>query len=136
MTPIFVDAAYIIALINERDRYHAQAKNLARHYRDQPLVISEGVLLEIGNALAGRFRLKAAQIIEQILASSQIEVVYTSPQLLTSAIDFYKQMADKQWGLVDCISFVVMRERGISEALTTDHHFVQAGFHALFSTKN
>ena len=99
MTPLFVDAAYVIALINERDRYHAQAKRLARRYRDQPLLISEGVLLEIGNALAGRFRLRAAQIIEQILASSQVEVIYTSPQLLMSAIALYKQVADKQWGL-------------------------------------
>lgn len=136
MTPILIDSAYVIALINERDRYHAQAKSLARRYRDQPLVISEGVLLEIGNALAGRFRLKAAQIIEQFLGSSQIEVIYTSPQLLTSAITLYKQRADKQWGLVDCISFVIMRERGISEALTTDHHFVQAGFRALFPTRH
>jgi len=135
LTPLFVDAAYVIALINERDRYHAQAKRLARRYRDQPLLISEGVLLEIGNALAGRFRLRAAQIIEQILASSQVEVIYTSPQLLMSAIALYKQVADKQWGLVDCISFVIMRERGVSEALTADHHFVQAGFRALFSTQ-
>ena len=133
MTPLFVDSAYVIALINERDRYHVQAKRLARLYRDRALIISEGVLLEIGNALAGRFRLKAAQIIEQFLVSSQVEVIYTSPRLLASAIALYKQMTDKQWGLVDCISFVIMRERGISEALTADHHFVQAGFRALFS---
>ena len=47
----------------------------------------------------------------------------------------YKQMDDKQWGLVDCISFVIMRERGVTEALTSDHHFVQAGFRVLFSTQ-
>ena len=135
MTPLFVDSAYVIALINERDRYHVQAKRLARLYRHRALIISEGVLLEIGNALAGRFRLKAAQVIEQMLGSSQVEVVYTSPRLLTLAIALYKQMDDKQWGLVDCISFVIMRERGVTEALTSDHYFVQAGFRALFSTQ-
>ena len=116
MTPLFVDSAYVIALINERDRYHVQAKRLARLYRDRALIISEGVLLEIGNALAGRFRLKAAQVIEQMLGSSQVEVVYTSPRLLTLAIALYKQMDDKQWGLVDCISFVKMciRDRPIT----------------------
>ena len=45
----------------------------------------------------------------------------------------YKLMDDKQWSLVDCVSFVVMRERGIGAALTTDHHFVQAGFTALLA---
>lgn len=80
MTPLFVDSAYGIALINERDRYHVQAKRLARLYRDRALIISEGVLLEIGNALAGRFRLKAAQVIEQMLGSSQVGVVDTSPR--------------------------------------------------------
>jgi predicted nucleic acid-binding protein len=135
LTPLFVDSAYVIALINERDRYHVQAKRLARLYRDRALIISEGVLLEIGNALAGRFRLKAAQVIEQMLGSSQVEVVYTSPRLLTLAIALYKQMDDKQWGLVDCISFVITRERGVTEALTSDHHFVQAGFRVLFSTQ-
>jgi uncharacterized protein len=38
---------------------------------------------------------------------------------------------DKEWSLTDCISFVVMKERGLTEALTADHHFEQAGFKAL-----
>jgi len=41
-------------------------------------------------------------------------------------------MSDKEWGLVDCLSFVIMRERGITEALTPDRHFTRAGFKALF----
>ncbi len=133
MTPLFVDSAYVIALVNERDQYHSEAKRLARRHRDRRLVIGEGVLLEIGNSLAGHFRTQAAQVIEQFLDSPQVEVVYTTPQLLNSAISLYKRMSDKQWGLVDCISFVIMSERGISEALTPDHHFDQAGFRALFT---
>jgi predicted nucleic acid-binding protein len=82
--------------------------------------------------LAVHFRTQAAQVIDQFIASPQVEVVYTTPQLLISALALYKRMSDKQWGLVDCISFVIMRERGISEALTPDHHFNQAGFQALF----
>lgn len=132
MTPLFVDSAYVIALVNERDRYHTQAKRLARRYRERRLIISEGVLLEIGNSLAGHFRMQAAQVIEQFLDSPEVEVVYTTPQLLSSAVAFYKRMSDKEWGLVDCLSFVIMGERGITEALTSDHHYTQAGFQALF----
>ena len=133
MTPLLIDSAYVIALVNRRDQYHLHAKRLAHQYRNTPLVVTEGVLLEIGNSLAGRFRNQAAQVIGEFIHSSQVEIVYTSPQLLIAAIDLYKQMSDKEWGLVDCLSFVVMRERGLTDALTSDHHFVQAGFSALFA---
>lgn len=134
MTPLLIDSAYVIALVNRRDQYHTHAKQLARQYRNTPLVVTEGVLFEIGNSLAGRFRNQAAEVIEEFVNSPQVEVVYTSPQLLTSAIALYKRMSDKEWGLVDCLSFVVMQERGLTEALTPDHHFIQAGFRALFAT--
>ena len=45
--------------------------------------------------------------------------------------ELYGDRPDKSWSLTDCISFVVMTERGISDALTGDHHFVQARFRAL-----
>ena len=135
MTPLFIDSAYVIALLNDRDQYHENAKRLVRHYRRQSFVTSEGVLLEVGNFLSARFRTQAVEVIEQFLMSPDIEVVYTTPHLLVSALALYKRMSDKEWSLVDCISFVIMRERGIKEALTSDHHFTQAGFQALLSLK-
>jgi predicted nucleic acid-binding protein len=50
---------------------------------------------------------------------------------LESGLDLYARHPDESWSLTDCISFVVMTERGIIEALTGDHHFEQAGFRAL-----
>ena len=133
LTPLLVDSAYVIALVNDRDQYHRQALRLARQYRDRPLIIVEGLLLEIGNFFAAHFRRQAVQMIEQFLTSPQVEVVYTSPQLLRAAVSLYKRMFDKEWSLVDCISFQIMRERGITEALTPDHHFTQAGFQVLLT---
>lgn len=60
-------------------------------------------------------------------------MVYTTPNLFAAAFALYKQMDDKQWSLVDCVSFVVIRERGLMEALAPDHHFTQAGFQALLA---
>jgi uncharacterized protein len=51
--------------------------------------------------------------------------------LLDAGIALYSQRTDKLWGITDCISFVVMQRHQITEALTTDHHFEQAGFIAL-----
>jgi predicted nucleic acid-binding protein len=131
--PLFIDTAYVIARINRRDQYHEQARVLAHQYVGQQFIVTDGVLLETGNALARHFRAAAIQLIEQFLASPQVEVVYMTPDLFASAITLYKQMDDKQWSLVDCASFVVMRERGITEALTSDHHFTQAGFKILLA---
>jgi predicted nucleic acid-binding protein len=55
-------------------------------------------------------------------------VVHVGAALEQQAWEYFKQHQDKEWSLVDCVSFVLMRQRGITEALTTDHHFEQAGF--------
>jgi predicted nucleic acid-binding protein len=117
--------------VNRRDKYHAQALKLAQRYSKHPLLITDAVLLEVGNALAQHFRREAVAIIEQFLHTPEVEVVHLTPDRFTAAFSLYKHYADKEWGLVDCISFVVMQERGVQQALTPDHHFVQAGFTSL-----
>ncbi len=66
-----------------------------------------------------------------ITPPSFVTIVLLSEDLYARAFRLYRERADKEWGLTDCVSFVVMQERKISEALTTDEHFQQAGFHAL-----
>ena len=90
-------------------------------------------MLEIGNALARNYRQAAVEVIEQFLDSDETEVVRLNAQLFEQALTLYKSHQDKTWGLVDCISFVVMRESGVSQVLTFDRHFEQAGFHTLMS---
>jgi uncharacterized protein len=127
----FIDTQFVIALVNERDQFHQQAVKVAREYIGQPLLTTDAVLLEIGNALARNFRSEAVAIIERFLTSDNVTIVRLSPQLLDEAFALFKSHADKQWGLVDCVSFVAMKRAQINDALTVDHHFVQAGFNAL-----
>ena len=68
---------------------------------------------------------------ESIEADPNVEVVLLTNSLYRLAFSLFKQRDDKEWGLVDCISFIVMQDRGIADALTTDTHFQQAGFRAL-----
>jgi len=135
LTPILIDTAYIIALINRRDKYHAQAQQLARQLAGQSLLITDSILLEVGNALARHFRQEAVEIIEQFLNAPEVEIVYTTPALFAAAFARYKKYTDKEWGLVDCISFEIMEARGIQQALTPDQHFVQARFTVLMKSE-
>ena len=130
---IFVDTVFVIALINQRDQYHQQASELADRFEGYPLLTTDAVLLEIGNALARGYKQEAIEVIEQFLASDEVEIKRLTPYLFEQAFELYKQHRDKDWSLVDCISFVTMREAGLSQALTFDRHFVQAGFEVLAS---
>lgn len=126
----FIDTLFVIALINRRDQYHEQADELALLYEDQPLLTTDAVLLEIGNAMARAFKPEAAEVIESFLTSEDVMVVRLTPDLFDRAFALYKSHQDKEWGLVDCISFVVMQDAGVTDALTFDRHFTQAGFRA------
>jgi predicted nucleic acid-binding protein len=125
---IFIDTSFIIALINERDQYHTQALDLSDLYIDQALAITDAVLLEIANSLARRYKNEAIEVIEQFLNSEDVEVIRLTPAIFDRAFELYKTRPDKEWGLVDCVSFIVMQDRHIQEVLTFDQHFAQAGF--------
>ena len=131
MSSVFVDTSFVVALANERDEHHARASELANLFDGSPLVTTDAVLLEVGNALARRFKQQAVEIIENFLSSDEAELVRLDAGLFGRAFELYRVHQDKTWGMVDCISFVVMRERGIVDALTTDKDFRQAGFTAL-----
>lgn len=128
---IFVDTSFIVALINERDQYHSQAMKLADQYEGRSLVVTDAVLLEIGNALARNYKVEAIQVINDLTSSEDVEIVRLTTELFSQAFDLFKTRNDKTWGLVDCISFVVMQKQNIDMALTFDQHFVQAGFQML-----
>src|SRR5262249_37235916 len=101
---IFIDTLFVIALINRRDQYHEQALELAEQFEGHLLLVTDGVLLEIGNALARNYKQEAVAIIEQFLAAEEVDVVHLTPGLFAQGFALYKSHQDKAWGLVDCIS--------------------------------
>lgn len=129
--PIFLDTLFVVALVNRRDQYHRQATELSERFEGHPLLTTDAVLLEIGNALAKGYKREAVEIIEGFLNSDETEIVHLTPELFQQAFELYQTYQDKEWGLIDCVSFVVMRKRGIRQALTFDRHFAQAGFQVL-----
>jgi len=125
---VFIDTGYILALVNEQDQHHDEAVALSVRFDGTPVVVTDAVLLEIGNALSRMDRAAAVQVITDLRESPGVTLVNLTPELFESAFDLYRRHADKQWGLVDCVSFVVMRRLGLNTALAFDQHFVQAGF--------
>jgi hypothetical protein len=92
---------------------------------------TDAVLLEIGNALSRNIKKECVEIIEHFLTSDDVQVIHLHPPLFRRAFGLYKSHVDKHWGLVDCLSFVVMNEFRITDLLTADKHFEQAGVNVL-----
>jgi uncharacterized protein len=131
---LFLDTMYVQALLNRRDQHHKTAVSLAKRVRDAAEVwVTEAVLVEIGNALSSLNRTAAAAFIDQSYRTANVRVLPVDTALLHRALRLYEQRPDKNWGLTDCISFEVMREHGLIDALTGDEHFAQAGFRAILT---
>ncbi|MEP6924212.1 MAG: PIN domain-containing protein [Pyrinomonadaceae bacterium] len=128
---LFVDTSFVIGLVNDKDQYHEKALTFSYEFNNASLVTTDAVLFEIGNSLAKDFKQEATKIIKVLRESENVDVITVERDLFDKAFELYQKYNDKDWGLVDCISFVVMREQNITDALTSDKHFVQAGFRAL-----
>ena len=133
---VFLDSAYAIALAAPDDESHSKAAALAAELRSRSLrmLTTVAVVFEIGDALSKpKFRRVATELMTSIFTDPRIEVVSVTPALVQRAFDLFQRRPDKGWGMTDCLSFVVMEDRGIQKALTTDEHFEQAGFVALLN---
>jgi len=71
------------------------------------------------------------QLLDALEADPTVDIVPLLEPLYARGMQLYRARPDKEWGLTDCVSFLVMQDRGLTEALTTDEHFQQAGFRAL-----
>lgn len=129
MTPSFADTFYFIAMLNESDPHHARALDINASLR-RHLVTTSWVLTEVADAMA---RPPNRQLFVRLLGLLKAsEVTSIVPFLFAAGVQLYTERADKDWSITDCVSFVVMKRDGITDALTGDYHFTQAGFNVLF----
>lgn len=128
MNAVFADTSFYVAIFNPQDALHERAKAVAADLRGN-VVTTEFVLLEVGNFFRhGKARTVLQTLMENLRTAEDIEIVPASAELFKAGFTLFTSRPDKVWSFTDCISFVVMSERGITEALTADHHFQQAGF--------
>ena len=135
----FIDTSYLIALLNRGDKWH----DAAIYWKNEivknniNLVTTEYILVEIADGLASlKFRRQAEQTILFLRASQNIDIIPASMSLFEKGLEIYKGYSDKEWGLTDCISFAVMKAHDITDVLSADKHFKQAGFAVLLQDQN
>jgi predicted nucleic acid-binding protein len=129
---VFADTFYFIALFSPRDAAHEWAQEASDAARGH-ITTTDAVMLEFADAMcAPPDRMAAAAAIRDLWELPGVDVRPLSRVLLQKGMELYAKRPDKSWSLTDCVSFVVMREEGIHEALTGDTHFEQAGFRILF----
>lgn len=131
MNIAFADTFYYLALLSKSDAAHHRAIEFAkeRHLRT---ITSDWIITEVGDALAGSAtRHRFGPFVQKLYASPYVTIVPFSRDLLHRGIGRYANRPDKDWPLTDCISFIVMEEHGLTDALSGDHHFEQAGFRLL-----
>ena len=132
MQRYFADTWYFIALLDRRDSAHRAALRIDRMIRSERVITHDGVLTELLTFYSSegeRSRADAVRFVRDTLWNH--EVVPADRPLFLRALDQYERRIDKRYSLVDCMSMVLVRERGINFVLTDDHHFRQEGFTVL-----
>ena len=133
MKKVFADSSYFFALINVRDEFHRKALQFSESV-ELSTVTTAWVLTELADGMvSSRSRQAFLRMLNSLKTNPLCTIIPPTQELFDLGLDLYASRLDKDWSLTDCISFVVMRQRGLAEALTGDRHFEQAGFTALLA---
>jgi len=131
MKTVFADTSFYVAALSPRDVNHSRAEAFGTGFRGR-VFTTEYVLLEVATFFCtAPNRVVFLGLLQSLQADPEVTIIPASAVLWQHGIDLFAARPDKDWSLTDCISFVVMQEQGLREALTADHHFEQAGFVAL-----
>ena len=134
MRAVFADTSYWIAVSNPHDALHGRVKEISLALQPMRVVTSEMALAEFLNDYSGRgefLRRVAVRLVERSRRAANAVIVRQTSRQFWEAVSIYVARADKAWSLTDCASFQVMKRYRLTEALTHDRHFEQAGFRAL-----
>lgn len=128
---LFADTSFYVAVVSPRDASHADATDIVRQFKGR-IVTTEYVMVEVGNWLASSGnRNLFIRLNQEVHADPKTLVIPADRTLYDAGVNLYASRQDKDWSLTDCISFAAMHQFGLTNALTADHHFQQAGFTAM-----
>ena len=134
MRVVFADPCDWVALLNHSDNLHKKAVQLSKPLRPVYIVTSEAVLIEVLNDFSKRgeyFRDLAIELTQNLRSNPNVRIVPQTSEQFEQGLRLYQQRKDKAWSHTDCVSFKIMEDMGISDALAYDKHFEQAGYKPL-----
>jgi predicted nucleic acid-binding protein len=135
MKMVFADSFYFFALLSPRDAAHRKCCEFSDSYTPS-LLTTAWVITEVADGFSTTpNRSLVAKIVDRLLEEPGNVLLPPSESLFERGLQLYHDRPDKDWSLTDCISFVAMQDHGVTEALTGDRHFEQAGFVALLADK-
>jgi uncharacterized protein len=134
LNSVFLDTSGLIATVVIDDQWHSAAEpiwfELIR--RKSRLLTTSLVVNELGDALCSLLkRTLVVEFIDRLRDSPRVEIVHVTPVMQEAGWKIFRDHADKEWGITDCVSFAFMRQLNIRSAFTNDRHFEQAGFEKL-----
>jgi uncharacterized protein len=126
----FADTAFWFGLVVKQDQYHQRAREWSAAVEGR-IKTTIAVMLETANLLSRPAWRGSCIGLFKRLEETEVEVIPLSMDLWQRGWELFQNRLDKAWSMTDCVSFVVMKERNLTDALTTDADFQQAGFRAL-----
>jgi predicted nucleic acid-binding protein len=131
MRTVFADTYYFIALLSPKDDAHGEAVAFTQQFTGR-LLTTAWVLTEVADGLTETFaRERFVKFYDRLRSRDDVTIVPCGNELFDLGMELFRRRPDKEWSLTDCISFEVMGQQNVADALTADHHFEQAGFSAL-----
>ena len=131
MIGVFANAFYYIALLNPKDQSHRAALGVTSTIR-RPIITTTWVMVEVADAFhLPPKRRWAHHFLERSATETNTQIILAHRYWFDRGMTLHGARPDKDWSLTDWISFAVMAELRLTDALTGDHHFEQAGFRAL-----
>ena len=133
---VFVDTAGFFALWDAADEHHTRALRLQselarrkRQFLTTDYIVDETVTL----LLVRHSHTAASDFLQTVTTTEWLQLEWVDSDRFHAAANLFIRHHDKEWSFTDCVSFVLMRELGVQDSFTTDHHFRQAGFNALLA---
>jgi predicted nucleic acid-binding protein len=130
---VFADSFYFFALLNSRDNAHRRALEFSQAFGG--LIVSTAWIFtgSWDGLSAPRDRAAFVRLLDRFSADPLCRLIFPTTELFQAGTELFRSRQDKSWSLTDCISFIVMQREGLTDALTADQHFVQAGFNAVLA---
>ncbi len=131
MKTFFVDTGYWVAIVNPADQLYQKARLITKQLAPFKIVTSEMIFNELLNTFSkqGTFLKQVAiKLVNQSYNNPNLEIIAQNTDLFKQSLKLYEQRLDQNWSHTDCSSFIIMKQKGILEALAYDKHFEQAGF--------